>query len=288
MATITMKELLEAGVHFGHLTRKWNPKMKRYIFGSRNGIHILDLRHSLKEFHKAGQFVTDRVAQGGRVLFVGTKRQAQDAIKEAAKRVNMPWVAERWLGGTLTNHRTIMSRVQRLKELEKIDEDPKFANITKKERLLLEKERVKLNRMLEGIRDMLRLPSAIFVVDLRRERNCIREARKLGIPVVAMVDTNCDPDSTDFPIPANDDAVRSIHLFTSRIADSVQEGQDMYQSRMDDEAQDEAIQEKIARDAGIITDDEKKPEKSEPRRVKAQTRRPAAPRDNRGPRRPSK
>ena len=279
MATITMKELLEAGVHFGHLTRKWNPKMKKYIFGSRNGIHILDLRHSLKEFHKAGNFTTDIAAQGGKVLFVGTKRQAQDSIKEAALRIGMPYVTERWLGGTLTNHRTIMTRVQRLKELEKIEEDPKFENITKKERLLLEKERIKLDRMLSGIRDMLRLPSAIFVVDLRREKNCIAEARKLGIPVVAMVDTNCDPDITDFPIPANDDAVRSISLFTNRIADSAQEGLDIYQSRMEDEAQEVAMQEKIARDTGALPEEEKKAKRPEPRRVKAQTRKAAGTRE---------
>jgi len=256
MATITMKELLEAGVHFGHLTRKWNPKMKRYIFGQRNGIHILDLRHTLKEFHRAATFVSDTTAKGGKVLFVGTKRQAQETIRETAQDVNMPYVTERWLGGTLTNHQCIMTRVQRLKNLEKLDSDPKFENLTKKERLLLEKERVKLDRMLSGIRDLLRLPSALFIVDIRKERNCIREAKKLGIPVIAMVDTNCDPDMVDFSIPANDDAVRSIGLFTRRIAEAAREGREVFKAHEEARKEDEAMQEKIKRDHGAVEEDQ--------------------------------
>lgn len=255
MATVTMKELLEAGVHFGHLTRKWNPKMKRYIFGQRNGIHIIDLQHTLREFKKASDFVTETAAKGGKILFVGTKRQAQDAIREASTKVGMPSVTERWLGGTLTNFKTIMTRVQRLKELSRLDTDPKFENLTKKERLLLSKEYEKLNTMLSGITEMTRLPAALFVVDLKREKNCILEAKKLGIPVVAMVDTNCDPDEADYPIPGNDDAVRAIQLFAGKIAEGLEEGRTAYLEHAQSAANEEAMSDKIGRDTGAITDD---------------------------------
>ncbi len=262
MATITMKELLEAGVHFGHLTRKWNPKMKRYIFGQRNGIHIVDLQHTLREFKKASDFVTDVAARGGKVLFVGTKRQAQDGIREAAEKVAMPFVTERWLGGTLTNFRTIQSRIQRLKELMRIEADENAAtNLTKKERLLLMKEKDKLYKMLSGILDMGRLPAALFVIDIKREKNCIREAKKLGIPIVAVVDTNCDPDDADFPIPGNDDAVRAIHLFSGKIAEAVQEGKDLHQAHEEARAEEEAMAEKIQQDVtGGAEDEEDLPE----------------------------
>ena len=274
MATINMKELLEAGVHFGHLTRKWNPKMKGYIFGQRNGIHIMDLQHTLRGFRKANTFVTEMVSRGGKVLFVGTKRQAQEAIRESAERAGMPYVTERWLGGTLTNYQTIMSRVQRLKELERLDSDPRFENLTKKERMLLVKERDKLLKMLSGIRDMNRVPTALFVVDLNREKNCIREAQKLGIPVVALVDTNCDPEEADYAIPANDDSVRSIQLFSGRIADAVMEGRDMYQALEQERAAQQALDEKIGRDTGAIKDEEKPHD-----RAKAPGRRDGAGRD---------
>ncbi len=245
-----MKELLEAGVHFGHLTRKWNPKMKRYIFGQRNGIHIVDLQHTLREFKRAADFVTDTVANGGKLLFVGTKRQAQEAIKEAATKVAMPYVTERWIGGTLTNFKTIMSRAQRLKELERLETDHRFENLTKKEKLLLAKEREKLQTMISGIKDMNRLPSVLFVVDIKREKNCIREALKLNIPVVAMVDTNCDPDEVNFPIPGNDDAVRAIQLFAGKMAECAQEGAGIYQARAEASAEEAAMAERMSQEAG--------------------------------------
>ena len=277
MATVTMKELLEAGVHFGHLTRKWNPKMKRYIFGQRNGIHILDLQHSLREFKKANVFVTDMVSRGGKVLFVGTKRQAQDAIREISEKIGMPSVTQRWLGGTLTNFRTIMTRVQRLKELSRLDTDPKFEALTKKERLLLSKEKAKLEIMLTGITDMNRLPAALFVIDLKREKKCILEAKKLGIPIVAMVDTNCDPDDCDFPIPVNDDAVRAIQLFAGKIAEAIEEGRASYQEHAQNAAADEAMADKIGSDTGAISDEagEKKPSRA-PRRAPGDKPKPGA------------
>ncbi len=270
MANVTMKELLEAGVHFGHLTRKWNPKMKRYIFGQRNGIHIIDLQHTLREFKQAAVFMTETASKGGKVLFVGTKRQAQDAIKEAAGTVGMPSVTERWLGGTLTNFKTIQTRVQRLKELNRLDTDPKFENLTKKERLLLAKEREKLEKMLSGIMEMNRVPAAVFVVDLKREKNCIREAKKLGIPVVAMVDTNCDPDEADYPIPANDDAVRAIQLFSSKMAEAIAEGRAAYQAHAEAEAEESAMQDKLSREAGHLPADERA---AEAKKAKAHGRR---------------
>jgi small subunit ribosomal protein S2 len=267
LATVTMKELLEAGVHFGHLTRKWNPKMKKYIFGQRNGIHIIDLQHTLREFKKASEFVTETAARGGKILFVGTKRQAQDAIREAAEKIGMPSVTQRWLGGTLTNFKTIMTRVQRLKDLSRLDTDPKFENLTKKERLLLSKEKAKLETMLLGITEMNRLPAALFVIDLKREKNCILEAKKLGIPVVAMVDTNCDPDDADYPIPGNDDAVRAIQLFSGKIAEALEEGRASYQEHAQSAANDDAMADKIGRDTGAISDeDPKKAAAKAPRR----------------------
>lgn len=244
-----MKELLEAGVHFGHVTRKWNPKMKRYIFGVRNGIHIINLEHTLREFKKADQFITDTVMAGGKVLFVGTKRQAQPVIQQYAEKVGMPYVIERWVGGMLTNFRTIKTRVERLKELENIENDPKFQNLTKKEKQLLMKEKEKLFIRFNGIRNMEELPSALFVIDIKEEKICVAEARRLSIPIVAVVDTNCDPDLVDFPIPGNDDAVRSIQLFTSKIAEAIQEGLDMRESKSVEAKAEEALNERLESEA---------------------------------------
>ncbi len=224
MATITMKELLEAGVHFGHQTKRWNPRMKEYIFGERNGIYIIDLQKTLKLFKDASKFVTDLCAQGKTILFVGTKRQAQDAVAEEATRAGMPYVNQRWLGGLLTNWVTVQKSVKRLQEIDEMATDGRYDLLTKKEVIRLERERKHLQANLAGIKNMKRLPDALFVVDSNNEVIAVKEARKLGIPVVAVVDTNCDPTVVDYVIPGNDDALRAIRLFTSKIADSAAEG----------------------------------------------------------------
>ena len=222
MAQITMSEMLKAGLHFGHQTRRWNPKMKQFILTQRNGIHIINLFKSLDMIDKAYDFIKTTVAHNGTVLFVGTKKQAQEAIANQATRVNMPYVSERWLGGMLTNFQTVFNR---LKELEEMDfSDVHGSGLTKKELLLLEREKDKLNKQLGGIRNMNRTPSAMFVVDITKESLAVEEAHKLGIPVVALVDTNADPDTVEYPIPANDDAIRGIELLTSLMADAVAEG----------------------------------------------------------------
>ena len=221
MAAITMKELLEAGVHFGHQTRRWNPKMKRYIYGARNGIYIIDLHQTLKLFDAAQRFVQEAMQAGGSLLFVGTKKQAQDAIEESAKRCRQYYVNQRWLGGMLTNFRTIQTRVQRLAELHEMEAKGIFEKLTKKEAKGLLEERQRLERYLGGIKTMTHLPQAVFVVDLKKEHIAVAEARKLGIPVIAIVDTNCDPDEVDFVIPGNDDAIRAIKLICGKIADAV-------------------------------------------------------------------
>ena len=222
---VTMKQLLESGVHFGHQTRRWNPKMKRYIFTERNGIYIIDLQQSLDYLDRAFEFIKETVAHGGTILYVGTKKQAQEAIAEQARRVGMPFVNQRWLGGMLTNFSTVYKRLQRLKELEEIDfGDVAGSGMTKKELLHLRREHDKLDRTLGGIRDMARVPSAIWVVDTKKEHIAVNEARKLGIPVVAILDTNCDPDEVNYPIPGNDDAIRSVALLTRVVADAVAEG----------------------------------------------------------------
>lgn len=223
MASITMKELLEAGVHFGHQTRRWNPKMKRYIYGGRNGIYIIDLHQTLKLFEEARQFIQDTVSEGGVVLFVGTKKQAQEAVEEAAKRCGMYFVNQRWLGGMLTNFRTIQTRIARLNELRKMEENGVFEQLPKKEAAQLREESDRLDRFLGGIKDMPKLPGAIYIVDLKKERIGLAEARKLDIPVVAIVDTNCDPDEVDYVIPGNDDAIRAIKLISNKIADAILE-----------------------------------------------------------------
>jgi small subunit ribosomal protein S2 len=224
LATITMKELLEAGVHFGHQTKRWNPKMKEYIFGERNGIYIIDLQKTLKLFKDASKFVTEQCSQGKTILFVGTKRQAQDAIAEEATRAGMPYINQRWLGGLLTNWVTVQKSVKRLQELDDMAVDGRYDLLTKKEVIRLERERKHLQANLAGIKTMKRLPDAIFIVDSNNEAIAVKEARKLGIPVVAVVDTNCDPTVVDYVIPGNDDALRAIRLFTSKIADSAAEG----------------------------------------------------------------
>ena len=223
MAQLSMKELLEAGVHFGHQTRRWNPKMKRYIYGARNGIYILDLHQTIKLFEEALEYVKKIVEDGGTVLFVGTKKQAQAAVREAAQRSGQYWVSERWLGGTLTNWKTIQARINRLKELDRMEAEAYFERLPKKEALKRQEERAQLNRFLEGIRNMQQLPSAMFVVDLNKESIAVHEARKLNIPIVAIVDTNCDPDMADVVIPGNDDAIRAIRLVTGKMSEAILE-----------------------------------------------------------------
>ena len=225
MAVVTTRQLLESGVHFGHQTRRWNPKMKRFIFTERNGIYIIDLQQSLTYIDQAYSFVKETVAKGGQVLFVGTKKQAQEAISEQATRVGMPYVNQRWLGGMLTNFQTVIKRVQRLKELEAMDlENPVAGGLTKKELLGLKREAEKLDKTLGGIREMSRVPQAVWIVDTKKEHLAVDEARKLHIPVIGILDTNCDPDEVDFPIPGNDDAIRSVALLTRIVADAAADG----------------------------------------------------------------
>lgn len=224
MAVISMKQLLEAGVHFGHQTRRWNPKMAPYIFTERNGIYIIDLQKTVKRVEEAYEFIRDTVRQGKKILFVGTKKQAQESIREEAQRCGMLYVNTRWLGGTLTNFPTIKGRIQRLKELEKMEAQGAWDLLPKKEVARLKVKLEKLRRFLEGIKDMEELPGALFIVDPRKEKIAVAEARKLDIPIVAIVDTNCDPDEVDYVIPGNDDAIRAVRLLTSKMADAVIEG----------------------------------------------------------------
>ena len=224
MAVVSMKQLLEAGVHFGHQTRRWNPKMAPYIYMERNGIYIIDLQKTVKKLEEAYNFVRDTAAEGGTVLFVGTKKQAQEAIREEAERVGMYYVNARWLGGMLTNFKTMRTRIDRLAQLRKMQEDGTFDMLPKKEVIKLTNEIAKLEKYLGGVKEMKKLPSAIFIIDPRKERNAIAEAKKLGIPVVAIVDTNCDPDEIDYVIPGNDDAIRAIRLITGAMASAVVEG----------------------------------------------------------------
>jgi small subunit ribosomal protein S2 len=225
MAVVTMRQLLESGVHFGHQTRRWNPKMKRFILTERNSIYIIDLQQSLSYIDRAYEFVKQTVAHGGTVMFIGTKKQAQEAIAEQATRVGMPYVNHRWLGGMLTNFSTVYKRIQRLRELEEIDfDDVASSGMTKKELLVMRREKEKLERTLGGIRDMSRVPSAVWIVDTKKEHIAVGEARKLRIPVVAILDTNCDPDEVDYKIPGNDDAIRSVALLTRVVADAVADG----------------------------------------------------------------
>ena len=240
MAVVSMKQLLEAGVHFGHQTRRWNPKMAKYIFTERNGIYIIDLQKTVKKIDEAYYFIRDLAMEGGTVLFVGTKKQAQESIEQEAKRCEMFYVNQRWLGGMLTNFKTIQSRINKLRKIEKMEADGDFDLLPKKEVIQLKAEQEKLEKNLGGIKEMKKLPSAMFVVDPRKEHIAILEAKALGIPVVAIVDTNCDPDEADYPIPGNDDAIRAVKLIASKIADAVLEG------RQGEQMSDEAIEEVAA------------------------------------------
>ncbi|ADH99281.1 30S ribosomal protein S2 [Salisediminibacterium selenitireducens] len=221
MAVISMKQLLEAGVHFGHQTRRWNPKMDRYIFTERNGIYIIDLQKTVRKVDEAFNFVRDLAADGGTMLFVGTKKQAQDSVAEEAERCGMYYINQRWLGGTLTNFETIRKRINRLKEIEKMEEDGTFDVLPKKEVVLIKKEWDRLEKFLGGIKEMTRLPDALFIIDPRKERIAVAEAHKLNIPIVGIVDTNCDPDEIDYVIPGNDDAIRAVRLLTAKMADAI-------------------------------------------------------------------
>jgi small subunit ribosomal protein S2 len=233
MSDISMKQLLEAGVHFGHQTSRWNPKMKPYIFGARNGIHIIDLQQTVTMFKELEAVVRDLAASGGHVLFVGTKKQAQDAIREEAERCGMYYVHNRWLGGTLTNFSTIRQSIERLRKLEEMENDPKIVEaLTKKEMLGLKREKAKLEQALGGIKSMRKLPDAIFVIDPKQEEIAVKEARKLGIPVISVIDTNCDPDMVDYKVPGNDDAIRAIRLFCAAVAEAINEGRALYEQSL--------------------------------------------------------
>ncbi|CAH2213993.1 30S ribosomal protein S2 [Tepidibacter aestuarii] len=234
MAVISMKQLLEAGVHFGHQTRRWNPKMSKYIFTERNGIYIIDLQKTVKKVEEAYKFVKEVAETGKPILFVGTKKQAQDAIKDEAERVGMYYVNERWLGGMLTNHKTIKNRIKKLVELEKMEEEGVFEVLPKKEVIKLKHEKEKLEKYLNGIKEMPELPGALFIVDPRKEKIAIQEAHRLGIPVVAIVDTNCDPEEVDYAIPGNDDAIRAVKLITAAMANAIVEGRQVIEEEQEE------------------------------------------------------
>lgn len=244
MSVISMKQLLEAGVHFGHQTRRWNPKMDKYIFTERNGIYIIDLQKTVKKVDEAYEFVKSIADQGGKMLFVGTKKQAQEAIKEEAERSGQYYINHRWLGGTLTNYKTIKGRIDRISEIEKMEADGIFEVLPKKEVIQLRKEYDKLNKFLGGIREMKSMPDAMFVVDPKKEHNAIAEAKKLGIPIVGIVDTNCDPDDVDYVIPANDDAIRAVKLLTSKMADAFVSYNEGNIEEVEEEKETEEVEEK--------------------------------------------
>jgi len=245
---VAMKELLEAGVHFGHQVKRWNPKMKKFIFGERNGIHIIDLQKTTEMLENAYNFVKDVYSKGGTVLFVGTKKQAQDVIIEEAERAGCYHVNQRWLGGTLTNFKTVRLSVEKLKKIERMKEDGTYNLLPKKEVARLETERIRLEKNLKGIKEMTALPDAIFIVDPRKEKIALPEARRLLIPVVAVIDTNCDPDEVNYPIPGNDDAIRAIKLITSKMADAILEGKEVFSKTLTEATEKEAIQEKLEED----------------------------------------
>ncbi len=232
MAYLTMKQLLESGVHFGHQTKRWNPKMKPYIYGARNGIYIIDLQQTVKLFKDAYDYVKSATSRGGKVLFVGTKKQAQNAIQEESKRCGMGYINNRWIGGFLTNFETVKKSINRLKELDSIETNPNYSNFTKKELLMFQRERERLEKYLGGVRELGGLPTTIFIIDAKKEAIAIKEARRLGLKVVAIVDTNCDPDGIDYVIPGNDDAIRAIKLFSSAVADACIEGKAAYEESL--------------------------------------------------------
>ncbi len=240
MAILSMKQLLEAGVHFGHQTKRWNPKMKPYIFGARNGIYIIDLQKTVILFETVYRFIVDTVARGEKILFVGTKKQAHDSIEEEAKRCGMFYVSNRWLGGTLTNFRTIKNNIEKLKELQALRNDSRIEQYSKKEILEIDREIAKLEYSLGGIKDMQKLPGAVFIIDPRKERIAAAEAKKLGIPSVGLLDTNCDPDDVDYTIPGNDDAIKAIRLFNSKIADACIEGKRRFEEKIQAQSKDKA------------------------------------------------
>lgn len=240
MSNVSMKELLEAGVHFGHQTKRWNPKMRPYIFDERNNIYVINLQKTVKKFREAANFLIDTIGNDGTILFVGTKKQAKDSIRDEALRCDMHYVNQRWLGGTLTNFMTIQKSTKKLRKLEEMKENGEFSLFPKKEVLKMERERERLEKFLGGIKLMNKLPDAVFVVDPKKEKIAVHEANKLGIPVIAIVDTNCDPDPIDFVIPGNDDAIRAIKLFASRVADCVMEGKQIYQEKLLSQEKEEA------------------------------------------------
>lgn len=251
MAVVSMKQLLESGVHFGHQTRRWNPKMAPFIFTERNGIYIIDLQKTVRKIEEAYSYVRGVAQNNGTLLFVGTKKQAQETVRAEAERSGMPYVNERWLGGMLTNFNTIKGRIQRLKQLETMETDGSFYLLPKKEVLELKKEMERLSRFLGGIRDMNKLPDAVFIIDPRKERIAVAEARKLGIPIIAIVDTNCDPDEIDIVIPGNDDAIRAIRLLTGKLADAIIEGREGYEAQIAEaEAEAALAEENSAADDG--------------------------------------
>jgi len=252
MSVISMKRLLEAGVHFGHRNRRWNPKMRSYIFTERNGVHIIDLQQTIQALEQAHDLVRDMVAEGGTIVFVGTKRQAQENVQAQAIRCGMPYVTLRWLGGTLTNFRTIRSRIDYMIELERQRDEGQWDVLPKKEATLKMRELAKLQRRLDGLRNLYRLPEAVFVTDVRAEEITVREANRLGIPVIAMVDTNCDPDPIDLVIPANDDAIRAILLITTKIADAVVEGQQMRGVIMEEEGEEQPVSEGAVPELAVV------------------------------------
>lgn len=287
MAVVSMKELLEAGMHFGHQTKRWNPRMKEYIFGVRNGIHIIDLQKTVKKFEEAYKFVKELAKEGGSFLFVGTKRQAKDAVLTQTKRCGMPYVTERWLGGTLTNFQTIKRNIEHLKALEVQEKEGGFSSLTKKEALGKAKERVKLERVLGGIKEMDDLPSALILIDVYKENIALREANKLKIPVVALVDTNCDPTGVDYIIPGNDDAIRSVTLVCTKMADAILEGRPGILKEAGEEAPEKTEEipkpeekiakpeEKIAKPEEKVKPKEEKPKKITKKRIKESEPRPS-------------
>ena len=255
MPEITMKNLLEAGVHFGHQTKRWNPMMKKYIYGARNGIYIMDLQKTLKKFREAEGFIRKISTEGKKVLFVATKKQAQELIANEAERSGMYYINQRWLGGTMTNFSTIKKSIDRLKELERMEEAGIFEKLHKKEAVRKRKEIEKLNKFLKGIKNMTKLPDAVFIIDIRKERIALAEANKLGIKVIAIVDTNCDPTGVDFPIPGNDDAIRSIRLFTQRISELCLEGQEVAAKKSDTSTEESQLEVSVAAQGGMEDSD---------------------------------
>lgn len=260
---VSMKLLLEAGVHFGHQTRRWNPRMKPYIFTERNGIHIIDLQQTVNKLNEAYNFVRDLTANNGTLLFVGTKKQAQEAIETEAKRAEMPYVTQRWLGGMLTNFRTIQARLRRLEELEQSKAAGDFERLPKKEAALLDEEIVRLNRLLGGVKGMRRVPNALFIIDPHKERLAVAEAQRLEIPIVALLDTNCNPDEIDYPIPANDDAIRAVKLLTGKVADAALEGINLRKANEEAEAAAEEKAQAEAAEAAAKGDEDEEAEKPE-------------------------